>query len=211
MIPPSVPKEVMAVTDTGKVIINWSVNPEKDIMGYRIYRTVNKDDKTKYVLINALPIKETTFTDILPKKAKNNFLYCVVAVDSAFNLSDYSIPVKVRLPDVTPPMQPYIKNITQVNNTLYIEWEPNVEFDLLGYSLFKKEEAIKDGEWEKVNVNRIPPSARSYKDRSVASDVRYIYKMMAQDSSLNESIYSKEMRATYREDKSLSDNIFALV
>ena len=43
--PPAQPKGLYAEADTGRIILRWLANNEKDLRGYQVYRTVDKDKK----------------------------------------------------------------------------------------------------------------------------------------------------------------------
>src|SRR5690606_19237776 len=110
---------------------------------YRIYRTINKNDKNKFNLLNAAPIKVNSFTDKLPKNAKNKFLYFIVAVDSSYNKSEASEAVSVQMPDIIPPVKPLLKSLTNIENSIIAEWIPNKDNDLMGYDLYRSEDNLK--------------------------------------------------------------------
>jgi uncharacterized protein len=182
---PETPTGLMAQSDTGKINLTWNSNTEKDLKGYRIYRTVNNDKKETFVLITPEPIKTSYYVDSLPKNAKNNFLYKIAAIDTSYNMSPLSAPVKIRLPDITPPAKPYIKKIIFQDDKLLIQWIPNVDNDLMGYDIYKRSEL--NTVWEKLNVGLIPKSSSQYKDRAIQANVLYEYYVVATDSSKNSS------------------------
>ncbi|MCH7535354.1 MAG: hypothetical protein IH948_06350, partial [Bacteroidetes bacterium] len=188
MIAPSMPTGVVTESDTGKIKITWDANIEKDLKGYRIYRTINKDQRSNFVLITPEVLTETKYTDELPKNAKNFFLYKIAAVDTSYNMSELSEAVKLKMPDVTPPAKPFIKNIVQQERKLIIQWIPNVEPDLLGYQLFKRSTISE--EWEQENISLIPPTSSQYTDRDIVDGVLYEYRIVAKDSTENLSAKS---------------------
>jgi hypothetical protein len=188
---PSAPTGLQAKADTGKIILSWQPNSEPDLMGYVLYRNVDKDDKKKYVLMNADPIADTVYVDSLPKKAKNMFLYRIAAMDSAFNRSEFSDFSGARMPDVTPPVKPYIKN-TLVTDDRYlrVEWIANAELDLKGYDIYRTPARDSTAQKEKLNANLLDPVMKRFTDRWAEPGKQYLYYLQAVDSAGNKSVYS---------------------
>ncbi|MDR0762983.1 MAG: hypothetical protein LBF01_00605 [Bacteroidales bacterium] len=191
IFPPSVPVLREPKTDTGKIILQWSAANEKDLLGYRIYRTVTSDKNSHYVLINSTPIKDTFFTDMLPRNAKNKFCYKIASVDTLFNMSDYSNVECVKMPDVTPPEQPVIKYIYADSSSRkpLVTWLANAEPDLLFYRLHRS--SVNQSVQSDTAYN-IPSTQNIFKDISAVEGVQYRYMLTACDSSQNISIPSKQ-------------------
>jgi fibronectin type 3 domain-containing protein len=189
IIPPAKPQMLNATADTGLVRLSWTANNEPDLLGYRLYRTINNDDRKSAVLINTLPIKGNSFVDTLPVKAKNKFIYQLAAIDTSYNRSELSNPAEAVLPDVFPPEKPFIKNIRPDSGSLVIEWIPNVDPDLKGYAIYR---ASYDSVFamKQVNSTIIEGSFRSYKDNSIVPGEKYYYTLVAIDSAGNKSVKS---------------------
>lgn len=181
--PPSTPKNLTAVADTGKIVLKWDRNSENDLLGYQIYRTVNTNKDNYFVLLNSDPFINNTFTDTLPINAKNYFLYKVVAVDSALNRSGYTEAVKAKMPDITPPVQPVIIGVIPKGDYMQVEWMPNRELDLLGYNLYRGTDSIKNH--VKINSLLISPTVTKFTDRNISADTLYYYSLQAIDSAKN--------------------------
>lgn len=214
IVPPLKPSGLTARADTGKIHLNWQMNTEADLMGYRIFRTINKDDKNNFVLLNSEPLKVNFFTDHLPENAKNKFLYKVIAIDSSYNKSEYSEPVSVRMPDIIPPVKPLLKRVNNMGNSIVIAWVSNKDADLEGYDLYRSSD--RSG-FLKINEKLIPLSESSFTDRTVESAAHYFYYLIAVDSAGNASQRSNtiegynnygktspvkiDVKVKYREDK----------
>jgi hypothetical protein len=196
VVPPSAPKQVEAKADTGKIVLTWAKNPEPDVIGYYVFRTVNQDTKENYVLINADPIRETTYTQKLPKNASNDFLFKIVAVDSNYNRSDASIVVQAKLPDVTAPIAPVIKRIQIKGDTVTVEWLRNPEKDLAGYNIYRHEG---DDAARAVRVNRaaMVASATVVFQDTVGREGQYQYRVQAVDQAGNASTFSDAFPVTF--------------
>ncbi|MFH2095088.1 MAG: hypothetical protein ABIJ16_05255, partial [Bacteroidota bacterium] len=103
VFPPAAPVQVICKADTGKIHLSWKANTETDLMGYYIFRTIDRGVDSRYMLLNANPVLENQYTDILPKEAKNKFFYKIVAVDTSYNRSQMSRFAQATMPDVMPP------------------------------------------------------------------------------------------------------------
>lgn len=189
--PPEKPKGLYTESDTGRITLHWLPNTEEDLMGYQIFRTVDRDNKKRYVLLNANPIKDTTYIDNLPISAKNKFHYRIAAVDSTINRSEYSDFAANTMPDVIAPAQPFIKDIVITEkNYLQIQWIPNVDLDLKGYNIYKENSTDSIAKKEKLNESVLSPDVMHFTDRWVEQGVKYNYFLEAIDSSGNCSEFS---------------------
>lgn len=188
VIPPLPPSQLKARSDTGKVILSWKANAEPDIMGYHIFRAISETSNSQFVLINSEPLADTTYTQVFAKNASNKFLFQVIAVDTSFNRSEPSEVVSARMPDVTPPITPVIKNIIVRGDSIFIQWLANPEPDLRSFTLLRSEKDNK----EKMHVvsERIDPKAKQYGD-TVYVPGKYYYQLQAVDESGNRSSRSE--------------------
>ena len=185
IFPPKSPKGLEVAADTGRIILSWSENTEKDLLGYRIYRTVGNDRDGNYVLLNADPIKETEYIDSLPKNAKNFFFYKIAALDSAFNMSEYSQPRSSRMPDIIAPRAPFITNVFQNEKSMKIEWLSNAESDLMGYDIYRFQLSDSTNTLKRLNISILPSNAMLFTDNWAEGNTAYRYYLTAIDSSGN--------------------------
>lgn len=200
--PPSKPEGLTAEADTGRIILKWKQNPEADLMGYLLFRTVDSNDKENFVLLNADPVITNQYTERLPFNAKNKFLYKVIAIDKAYNRSEPSEVAAVRMPDILPPEKPFIKTLREENENLVIEWTPNTDEDLLGYHVYRATGAD-SAVFNRLNIKLLAPGSFRYTDRSAEAGTDYFYTLQAVDSSGNTSaqsnIYAGRRTAPERE------------
>lgn len=200
VIPPAKPEEVTLKADTGKITLTWKMGKEGDLAGYYIYRTVDRDQKKHYVLINAEPLKADHFSQELPKNVKNKFFYYLVAVDTSFNRSKQSEYVSGAMPDILPPEKPFIKHVSYQDENIVIEWTPNVDADLKGYHIYR---AHTSKVFRQINVNLLGRATFRYTDRDNNSNTDYFYHLVAVDSAGNLSPTSREAygRRVVKEDQ----------
>ena len=193
--PPAAPKNLRIIADTGLLYLQWDANSEPDLIGYLIYRTINKNNKDNYVLITPLPVNQNSFADDLPDNAKNNFLYRIVAVDYTYNKSGYSEPATSKMPDKFPPSPPLIKQAVQnKKQEVIIEWLPNTEPDLVGYNIYRKTLNDSASVFEKQNSAILNQEAYKFTDRYTINNRSYEYYLTACDSSGNTSRSSNHFK-----------------
>ncbi len=188
--PPSKPSEVKISSDTGKFIITWNPNTEPDLLGYLVLRKPVDAKYKEYSQITPDAIKVCIFTDKMPRNVTNSFTYKIVAIDTSLNRSEPSEEVVAKMPDVTPPAKPYIKNITDSPEGVLIEWVPNVEPDLSRYEIYRKQANEPITNQIKLNDKEIRPPDNRFKDMSLKIDIEYSYSLVAFDSSGNRSKFS---------------------
>lgn len=197
--PPLKPGNLTIQADSGKLVLKWNKNTEEDLKGYFIYRTINKNSEDTYVKITPDPLTENSYTDLLPKNIKNNFLYKVVAIDLSLNRSPYSEYAIARMPDIIPPNAPFVKTIySNEKKQVLIEWLPNAEPDLAGYHIYRKDLHDSSASFKKLNVKIIDRTSFRYTDRYAEQGVLYEYYLEALDSSGNLSKSSNRTKFKLR-------------
>jgi hypothetical protein len=88
--PPSAPSGLTIAVAPNSLSIFFATNPEKDIAGYRIYRTQNSDlPKSGWQLLNKELLTTNTYQDMQVESGKTYFYY-ILAVDKAGNVSQAS-------------------------------------------------------------------------------------------------------------------------
>lgn len=80
LIPPSRPRGLNGMPGGSFINLTWEVNPEKDLLGYYVYRSTSP--KRGYQRLTPQPINYTTYTD-RDIKAGVTYYYTLTAVDNA--------------------------------------------------------------------------------------------------------------------------------
>jgi hypothetical protein len=186
--PPAKPQGLGSETGEGFITLKWKANTEPDLLGYHVQRSIKSNSKinSSYVNVTKDPIILTTYTENISKNVRNEFAYRIVAIDTNFNRSAPSDNTLATMPDVTPPLQPVIKNISSDSSKAVISWLPNADIDLSGYNLYRE----LNGDTmtlTKVNFNPIPSEILSYNDRGLKQSTAYEYFLEALDSTGNKS------------------------
>jgi len=195
-VPPVEPKELKGKTEPGKILLSWTPNKEEDLEGYRVFRSMEKDTK-HYQLLNQKPSKKASFVNELPKTASDNsFFFKIKAVDTSGNESGFSNVVKVKLPDVTPPIAPVFKVFTVTEGKIAVSWYPNTESDVAGCNLFRTKAGESSAERMALNKALIAKDEHSFTDEGLVAGQKYIYELQAVDTSQNPSPFSRPLVAS---------------
>ena len=198
--PPEVPSNLYyELKSAGKVKLMWQSEVSGDFMTYRVYR--KESNARHYVLISANDFDSTSFIDQVDLSVKNAFQYYVIAMDTLFNKSEKSNLITVKLPDVTAPGKPFLKNIEFVNDKITLSWRANKDEDLAGYNVFY----FNKSDTTKVNTELIQTTM--FIDNTTHSENDLQYKISAVDSTGNESDFSNPflLKKAY---KSMADGAF---
>jgi len=95
---PSPPAAVTVAAAPGTISIFFAVNPEKDIAGYRIYRSEDRDAPLdKWTPLTPELLKKNAFQDTRVESGKTYFYY-LTAADTAGNISPPSDIVAETVP-----------------------------------------------------------------------------------------------------------------
>ena len=96
--PPSAPTKITIAPSTDRLSIFFPANPERDVIGYNLYRSINPDlPKSLWTKLNDKPEPRTTFHDLKVDR-NTKYYYYLVAVDAAGNTSPPSEVVSNMVP-----------------------------------------------------------------------------------------------------------------
>lgn len=88
--PPSAPEGITIAASPNSISLFFAANPEKDIAGYKIYRSTREDlPVSAWELLTGELLKTNTFQD-LKISSGTKYFYYIVAVDNFGNLSEPS-------------------------------------------------------------------------------------------------------------------------
>lgn len=98
VFPPSAPASITVAAAPGRLSIFFPANPEGDIAGYNIYRSIDPDlPKDKWNKLSPALLTRTTFQDEKVESGKRYYYY-LTAVDQAGNVSPPSEAVSETVP-----------------------------------------------------------------------------------------------------------------
>jgi fibronectin type 3 domain-containing protein len=96
--PPSEPSAITLAAGQGVISIFFAVNPEKDVVGYKIYRSTDPDaPKETWQLLTPEVIKTNTYQDTHVESGKKYYYY-LTAIDNVGNVSEPSEIVSETVP-----------------------------------------------------------------------------------------------------------------
>ncbi|MGE5682044.1 MAG: fibronectin type III domain-containing protein, partial [Bacillota bacterium] len=136
---PAVPQNA-AVTWAydGTVDIDWKPNPELNIKGYNIYRSIND---TLHLSLRSFT-SNSYFTD--DSLSYDSVYYYRVSAVTIRGLESMKTPwLKAQPVNLNPPVTPKFLEINARNwndsVSVFLKWQPNLEGDIAGYKIYKSE------------------------------------------------------------------------
>lgn len=135
--PPLPPVGIEGTVDTlGVVRLKWTPNTEKDLMGYRVFRSNGIDGE--YAQLSKSILIKNSYTDtIVLKTLTKNVYYKLAAVDKRYNSSDLSDVCVLKRPDIVPPAPPVITSVSKVKYGVLIQWINSPSNDVVKNLIFK--------------------------------------------------------------------------
>jgi fibronectin type 3 domain-containing protein len=96
--PPSAPTSVTIAAAPGRLSLFFPANPERDVAGYHIYRSLDPGlPKGNWAKLNDAPLTRTTYQDEMVESGKRYYYY-LTAVDAAGNVSAPSEVISETVP-----------------------------------------------------------------------------------------------------------------
>jgi len=199
-IVPLPPQEVQFSLYDDRIEIQWK-EPAKNIdnsspakiNGYNIYR---REEGKLPRRLNSSLIKEKKYSDknFLFGQVYHYFVRATSIESSPFWESNDSNTIEVLAKDTFAPAAPIGLVSIAGENFISLSWDVNQEKDLLGYSVWRKEE----GQEEYTLLTPQPLEENIYNDSTVEINKRYYYAITAQDKNGNESEKSKPISEKVR-------------
>jgi uncharacterized protein len=178
-IPPVKPIGLKGVIDSlGVVKITWEPNKEKDLQGYRMYRSNNPNEEYSQLTVNPDP-KNNYQDKVVIKSLNGKVYYKVIAVDNRYNMSPFSEVLIIKKPDVIPPTAPVFTSYEVKENSVFLEWVNSQSDDVQSQLLYRK--MNEETKWTLLleDKNKLV----KYQDKSVQEGNTYRYAIFAKDES----------------------------
>ena len=178
-IAPASPKGVTGIIDSsGVVVLKWLPNKEKDLLGYKVFRSFLPQEE-KAVLVDTVWFGNE-FRDTLSLKLKNpKAYYTVCALDTRHNQSVQSAEVIIVKPDRIAPTSPVFKDYVLGEGWIEIKWINSSDEDVKQVILQRK--LHHESVWSTVFASYQEDSV--YRDKNVLPLQQYDYRLYAIDSS----------------------------
>lgn len=196
-IPPAMPVGLRASVDSNGVVdIRWDANTEKDLSGYRIWKT-NVKGHELVPLFDSLWHDNTIKDTVNLKSLNNKIYYTVKAVDKRYNQSAMAPLVEVKIPDIIPPTQPVLSDYAITEKGIRINWINSSDEDVATHSIYRKQ-ANNGNDWKLLQTisNK---TILDFVDTSSAEGKTYSYTIIATDSSRLESAPSVPLTINFPE------------
>jgi hypothetical protein len=188
-IAPDPPIGLTGSIDTnGIVTIHWLRGKDKDIAGYTLF-SANQADHT-FINVNNIPVSDTTFTDsITLKTLTENIYYRVSTVDWVGNVSEFSEILKIKKPDIVPPVPPVFTDYDVTDHGIFLSWVQSTSHDAKTHILYRRTLGSED--WDLIfTTDELKEQDKSNDETAIAGKT-YEYKIIAQDDDgLNSPVSS---------------------
>lgn len=193
--PPAVVAELSAKIVEADINLTWAGVADADLLGYRIYRTM-KPNSLDWALLHKNPLPQAKFVDRLDKNlSRYPYYYRVTAVDTHFNESQPSVPVKVQLPDITPPGVPSVTGYTVKDQKVALNWRPIASYDLAGYNVYRQVGG------KQMKLTATPLQLPTFVDQTPPVGKSLSYAVTAIDQTGNESQPSARINVVAKDAK----------
>lgn len=193
-IPPVAPSQLgYVISSEGEVYLSWNANKEKDLLGYRIYRS--NFQNSEFSEITSEPILTNSFNDAISiKNLTKSIYYQVRAVDLRYNPSEPSETLLVKKPDLVPPVQPIISEIKSDKKGIHLNFIPSSSEDVTKHQIFRKKDT--DEEWALIGELNTSENSE-FLDTDLIPNQLYYYKIIALDNGGLASEPSNLLSSTY--------------
>lgn len=191
--PPIPPVGLKGVVDSnGIVTLTWNPNPEKDMLGYRVFR--GNSLKGEYAQVTQSVCSTNSFTDTITLKTlAKEVCYKLAAVDRRYNSSSYSESVVIIRPDIVPPAPPILLRAQSTSGSVSVEWRPSVSNDVRENLIYRVLAC------DTLLLAKVGLSTSSFEDTTTTGGSSFVgYFMVAVDSSGNKSVASNTISARYK-------------
>lgn len=185
-IPPGKPATPVGVANTiGQVTVSWTPNPEEDVDGYRVF--YSNRDTLFYTQLTLTPVQDTSFQYTIELETLESATWVKIkAVDYNGNLSEFSDPAMISLPDVVPPSPAVITRSGTQANVNRIFWTPSSSTDMDKYRIKRRPMGLP--EWDILTEVAHSSSDKNYIDSVANGKQAYEYVVEAIDLSGNTSL-----------------------
>ena len=192
--PPASPSQFLAtMNDKGIVALSWAANKENDILGYRLFRSV--DSLSEFAVLTDTIIANNAFWDTLSLNTlTTRIFYRAAAIDQNYNLSKLSEIISIQVFDTIRPSQPVFYQYTPLISGVLLKWYPSFSIDVR-HTLLQKRLFGSTSEWEIIKTTPALYTSDSILDQNVNPGMLYEYSLTAVDHAGNQSVPSRPLVA----------------
>jgi fibronectin type 3 domain-containing protein len=170
-----------------RIELEWLRNPERDIVGYDLYRRIRGEFQWSKLNAKPIPSAVTTFADTSAAPGQG-YEYTLQATDDANNRSRYSAILEARRYDADPPTPPAAveAKYDSVHRLITLTWKRPSDPTLRGVVVFRS--SGKNGKF--IQKSRLLETT-SFTDMDVRQGQEYRYRLRAYDTSGNYSEFTE--------------------
>ncbi len=182
--PPSKPTGLKGtISDSGIVSLSWLPNPDKDLLGYRVFKANHLREEFTEVTTDFTT--GTGFRDTLSlRNLTSEVYYRISAVDANYNNSAYSAPVLLLKPDTIPPVPCVFTSYAVIPEGIRLSWVNSPSDDVQKNLLLRLNP---DG--TETEIAHWPAdSLKTFDDFRLSDQARYVYRIQTSDEKPNTRI-----------------------
>ena len=178
-IPPPPVTGLAAVADReGRVTLTWEPSMADDAIGYRVFFS-NERATPGSRLTDSLEFVPLFMDSLDLRTLGDSVYYRVVALDERENVSRFSEPYALPVPDINPPAPPRLRTVSADTNGVYLVWAPSSSDDVVGYQWRRR--ALGTKIWEDFATSEPTTEVSTFQDLTARDDIRYEYQLVALD------------------------------
>lgn len=186
-IPPLNPISFQAkVEESGRLTIWYPKSASQDAEKYMIYYAYG--EKNEYAAFSSAGTRDTFYTDTVNTRTLNKSIFLkVITIDRAGNMSKPSIPLKVKIPDLIPPLTPTLQKSELQGKICYARFEKSFSNDVDHYMIQRK---IDQRDWktfQQLKANQVKSDFIEVFDTLKGKNIYHRLRLIAVDESGLES------------------------
>lgn len=176
-VPPLKPQGLKGEIDSlGIVKLHWNSNKESDVLGYRIFRSLNKGGG--FWDLNDIALMDTFYVDTVDVHNLNTEVsYKVAALDLRYNQSELSDSVVIIKPDYIAPTTPIIKSYSSTKEGIVLTWINSSSEDAKFTQIYRVSNQ------DTVLIKKCTVQDTIWCDDDTEYGNRYLYYLRAEDAS----------------------------
>ncbi len=179
--PPQAPTGLQGRVDKeGNVSLFWKPNQEDDHMGYRVFRSNQKDGF--YNQVTSYFIRDTFYYHQVDMNTSSQSIYYkIIALDFRENYSEKSTSYEVKRPDLIPPIAPLMKRAIPTDTSVSLSWVLSSSTDLAQHQLQRQQ--TNDPSWTPLLTIEKGKTTNQFNDQTAQLGTTYWYRIVAIDKA----------------------------
>lgn len=179
--PPQAPTGLQGSVDKdGNVSLFWQPNQEDDHMGYRVFRSNQKEGF--YNQVTSYFTRDTFYQHQVDMNTSSQSIYYkIIALDFRENYSEKSTSYEVKRPDLIPPIAPLMKRALPTDAGVSLSWVLSSSTDLAQHQL--QRQSIDEPSWTTLLTIEKEETTSQFNDLTAQLGTTYRYRVLAIDEA----------------------------